>query len=60
MLSFQPVTTVERINGLKRGTGDTSGVGHLKRMLDIEFSGALARAHAGVNLRANAAHTFTC
>ena len=28
-------TTVERIIGLKRGTGGTSGVGYLKRMLEI-------------------------
>jgi tryptophan 2,3-dioxygenase len=31
---FNHVTTVERIIGLKRGTGGTSGVSYLKRMLD--------------------------
>jgi len=34
---FNHVTTVERIIGLKRGTGGTSGVAYLKRMLDIEL-----------------------
>ena len=34
---FNHVTTVERIIGLKRGTGGTSGVGYLKRMLEIEL-----------------------
>ncbi len=32
---FNHVTTVERIIGLKRGTGGTSGVSYLRRMLDI-------------------------
>jgi tryptophan 2,3-dioxygenase len=31
---FRHVTTVERIIGFKRGTGGTSGVGYLRRMLD--------------------------
>lgn len=31
---FNHVTTVERIIGLKRGTGGTGGVSYLKRMLD--------------------------
>ena len=31
---FRHVTTVERIIGFKRGTGGTSGVGHLRKMLD--------------------------
>jgi hypothetical protein len=29
------VTTVERIIGFKRGTGGTSGVGYLRKMLDV-------------------------
>lgn len=32
---FRHVTTVERIIGFKTGTGGTSGVGYLRRMLDI-------------------------
>jgi tryptophan 2,3-dioxygenase len=32
---FNHVTTVERIIGMKRGTGGTEGVGYLKRMLDV-------------------------
>ncbi len=32
---FNHVTTVERIIGFKRGTGGTSGVAYLKRMLDV-------------------------
>ena len=32
---FNHVTTVERVVGLKRGTGGTSGVSYLRRMLDI-------------------------
>ena len=32
---FKHVTTVERIIGFKRGTGGTSGVGYLRRMLDV-------------------------
>jgi tryptophan 2,3-dioxygenase len=31
---FRHVTTVERVIGFKRGTGGTSGVGYLRRMLD--------------------------
>ena len=31
---FRHVTTVERVIGFKRGTGGTSGVGYLKKMLD--------------------------
>jgi tryptophan 2,3-dioxygenase len=34
---FNHVTTVERIIGMKRGTGGTEGVGYLKRMLDVEL-----------------------
>ena len=32
---FNHVTTVERVIGFKRGTGGTSGVAYLRRMLDI-------------------------
>ena len=34
---FNHVTTVERMIGLKRGTGGTSGVSYLRRMLEIEL-----------------------
>jgi tryptophan 2,3-dioxygenase len=32
---FNHVTTVERVIGLKRGTGGTSGVSYLRKMLDV-------------------------
>ena len=32
---FRHVTTVERVIGFKRGTGGTSGVGYLRRMLEV-------------------------
>ena len=32
---FRHVTTVERIIGVRRGTGGTSGVGYLRKMLDV-------------------------
>jgi tryptophan 2,3-dioxygenase len=34
---FNHVTTVERIIGLKRGTGGTDGVSYLRRMLEVEL-----------------------
>lgn len=34
---FNHVTTVERIIGLKRGTGGTSGVKYLRKMLEVEL-----------------------
>ncbi|MHB2267277.1 tryptophan 2,3-dioxygenase [Aliihoeflea sp. PC F10.4] len=34
---FNHVTTVERIVGLKRGTGGTAGVSYLRRMLEVEL-----------------------
>ncbi len=34
---FNHVTTVERVIGLKRGTGGTGGVDYLKRMLAVEL-----------------------
>jgi tryptophan 2,3-dioxygenase len=41
---FRHVTTVERIIGMKRGTGGTSGVGYLRAALDIELFPELWRA----------------
>jgi tryptophan 2,3-dioxygenase len=32
---FRHVTTVERVIGFKRGSGGTSGVGYLRKMLDV-------------------------
>src|SRR6185436_19646384 len=32
---FNHVTTVERVIGLKRGTGGTQGVSYLRKMLDV-------------------------
>lgn len=34
---FNHVTTVERVIGFKRGTGGTSGVPYLRKMLDVEL-----------------------
>ena len=34
---FNHVTTVERVIGFKRGTGGTSGVAYLRRMLEVEL-----------------------
>ena len=34
---FNHVTTVERVIGFKRGTGGTSGVQYLRRMLSVEL-----------------------
>jgi len=34
---FNHVTTVERVIGLKRGTGGTSGTSYLRRMLEVEL-----------------------
>lgn len=34
---FNHVTTVERIIGFKRGTGGTTGIAYLKRMLSVEL-----------------------
>ncbi len=34
---FNHVTTVERVIGFKRGTGGTSGVSYLKRMLEVQL-----------------------
>lgn len=34
---FNHVTTVERVIGFKRGTGGTSGISYLKRMLEVQL-----------------------
>jgi len=34
---FNHVTTVERVIGIKRGTGGTSGVAYLRRMLEVKL-----------------------
>lgn len=41
---FRHATTVERVIGLKRGTGGTSGVGYLRRMVEVELFPELWRA----------------
>jgi tryptophan 2,3-dioxygenase len=41
---FRHATTVERVIGLKRGTGGTPGVAYLRRMLEIELFPELWRA----------------
>ncbi len=41
---FRHATTVERIIGMKRGTGGTSGVGYLRRVLDVVLFPELWRA----------------
>jgi tryptophan 2,3-dioxygenase len=41
---FRHATTVERIIGLKRGTGGTSGVGYLRAALEVELFPELWRA----------------
>jgi tryptophan 2,3-dioxygenase len=41
---FRHATTVERVIGLKRGTGGTSGVDYLRRMLQVELFPELWRA----------------
>jgi len=41
---FRHATTVERIIGLKRGTGGTSGVNYLRRVLDVVLFPELWRA----------------
>ena len=41
---FRHVTTVERIIGLKRGTGGTAGVGYLRSVLEVVLFPELWRA----------------
>ena len=45
---FRHATTVERVIGLKRGTGGTSGVGYLRRMLEVELFPELWRARTAL------------
>jgi tryptophan 2,3-dioxygenase len=45
---FNHVTTVERIIGLKRGTGGTSGVAYLRRMLEVELFPELWRLRSAL------------
>jgi tryptophan 2,3-dioxygenase len=41
---FRHATTVERVIGLKRGTGGTSGVAYLRKLLEVELFPELWRA----------------
>jgi tryptophan 2,3-dioxygenase len=45
---FNHVTTVERVIGLKRGTGGTGGVPYLRRMLEVELFPELWRLRTGL------------
>ena len=45
---FRHATTVERIIGMKRGTGGTSGVGYLRKMLEVELFPELWRARTAL------------
>jgi tryptophan 2,3-dioxygenase len=45
---FNHVTTVERVIGLKRGTGGTSGVKYLRRMLEVELFPELWHMRGGL------------
>jgi tryptophan 2,3-dioxygenase len=45
---FRHATTVERIIGLKRGTGGTSGVGYLRKMLEVVLFPELWRARTAL------------
>ena len=45
---FNHVTTVERIIGLKRGTGGTAGVSYLRRMLEVELFPELWRVRTAL------------
>lgn len=45
---FNHVTTVERVIGLKRGTGGTAGVSYLKRMLEVELFPELWRVRTAL------------
>lgn len=45
---FNHVTTVERIIGFKRGTGGTSGVKYLRRMLEVELFPELWKLRGGL------------
>jgi tryptophan 2,3-dioxygenase len=45
---FRHATTVERVIGFKRGTGGTSGVNYLRRVLDVELFPELWRARTAL------------
>lgn len=45
---FNHVTTVERVIGLKRGTGGTGGVAYLRRMLEVELFPELWRVRTAL------------
>ena len=45
---FNHVTTVERIIGFRRGTGGTSGVKYLRRMLEVELFPELWHLRSGL------------
>ncbi len=45
---FNHVTTVERIIGFKRGSGGTSGVSYLRRMLEVELFPELWHLRTGL------------
>jgi tryptophan 2,3-dioxygenase len=45
---FNHVRTVERVIGFKRGTGGTSGVQYLRRMLEVELFPELWRVRGGL------------
>jgi tryptophan 2,3-dioxygenase len=45
---FRHATTVERVIGLKRGTGGTSGVNYLRRVVEVELFPELWRARTAL------------
>jgi len=45
---FNHVTTVERVIGFKRGTGGTSGVAYLRRMLEVQLFPELWAVRTGL------------
>ncbi|SLN62947.1 Tryptophan 2,3-dioxygenase [Roseivivax jejudonensis] len=45
---FNHVTTVERVIGFKRGTGGTSGVSYLRKMLEVELFPELWSVRGGL------------
>ena len=45
---FRHATTVERVIGMKRGTGGTSGVNYLRRVVEVELFPELWRARTAL------------
>jgi len=45
---FRHATTVERVIGMKRGTGGTSGVNYLRRVIEVELFPELWRARTAL------------